>query len=35
MFTGFKIASLKVGMTIFQLFYEVKLKTSKFKVLAF
>ena len=25
----------KVGMTIFQLFYEMKLKTSKFKVLAF
>ena len=25
----------KVGMTIFQLFYEMKSKTSKFKVLAF
>ena len=31
-FAGFKIA---VGMTVFQLFYEMKLKTSKFKVLAF
>ena len=26
---------LKVGMPIFQLFYEMKLKTSMFKVLAF
>ena len=31
-FAGFKIA---VGMTVFQLFYEMKLKTSEFKVLAF
>ena len=26
---------LKIGMPIFQLFYEIKLKTYKFKVLSF
>ena len=30
-----KYRVFKVGMTIFQLFYGMKLKTSKFKVLAF
>ena len=30
-----KWQGLKVGMPVFQLFYEMKLKTSKFKVLAF
>ena len=30
-----KLQVLKVGMPVFQLFYEMKLKTSKFKVLAF
>ena len=30
-----KLQVFKDGMTIFQLFYEMKLKTSKFKVLAF
>ena len=30
-----KWQGLKVGMPVFQLFYEMKLKTSMFKVLAF
>ena len=30
-----KCQDFKVGMPIFQPFYEMKLKTSKFKVLAF
>ena len=30
-----KWQGLKVGMPVFQLFYEMKLKTFKFKVLAF
>ena len=34
-FSGFKYQDFKVVMIVFQPFYEMKLKNSKFKVLAF